>query len=137
MRISNKSKQRKRRGGARPRKKVCLSIMIGFLLGAIAPHAGATEVYFLTSPDGSIKVSIHMPAPGSVERPHWSASFRNKPILTECGLGLQTSDGGELMAGARVLRQRRRSVNERVPVRFGKSDHANNRFQESRYTLET
>ena len=103
---------------------------------ASAAAAGATS-NFLASPDGRIQVLIQMPAAGSAERPHWSATFRAQPILTGCGLGLATADAGDLMVGARVLNERRRSVNERVPVLFGKADHASNRFREVRYTLET
>jgi alpha-glucosidase len=118
-------------------KGVWLPAMIGLLLGAIGPGAGAAEATKLISPDGRIKVSIQMPAPGSAESPRWSATFRGKPLVTECGLGLQTADAGDLMAGARVLRERRRSVDVRVPVRFGKSDHADDRFHETRYALES
>ena len=96
---------------------------------ASAAAAGATS-NFLASPDGRIQVLIQMPAAGSAERPHWSATFRAQPILTGCGLGLATADAGDLMVGARVLNERRRSVNERVPVLFGKADHATNRFNE-------
>ncbi len=77
-----------------------------------------------------------MPEPGSAERPRWSATFRGKPLLGECGLGLATADAGDLVAGARVLTNNSRSVNERIPVLFGKADHANDRFHELRYTLE-
>lgn len=114
-----------------------LSLQIGFLLNAIAPVSGANHLNVLISPDSRIQMSIKMPEPGSLERPRWSATFRGKPILIDCGLGLQTSDAGELMTGVRILRERHRSVDERVLVLFGKSDHANDRFREIRYTLET
>jgi alpha-glucosidase len=120
-----------------PKTGLCLSFMIGLLLAANVLDAEPGQVHPLTSPDGRLQVSIQMPAPGSVERPRWSAAFRAKPILTECGLGLQIADAGDLMVGARVLHERSRAVDERVPVRFGKSDHANDRFRETRYTLET
>ncbi len=97
----------------------------------------AGESNLLSSPDGRIKVSIQMPTRWTAERPQWSATFHGMPILTKCGLGLQTADAGDLMVGARVLHQRRTSVDERVPVLFGKADHANDRFREIRYTLET
>ena len=96
-----------------------------------------SELNRLNSPDDRIQVSIEMPATGSVEHPRWSATFRGKPILTECGLGLQTFGAGDLLAGARVLDERRRSVAERIPVWFGKADHADDRFHEVRYALET
>jgi alpha-glucosidase len=46
-------------------------------------------------------------------------------------------DGGELLAGARVLDERSRAVDERVRVWFGKSTEARDRFTERRWTLET
>ncbi len=114
-----------------------LPVLCGLLLAASVGNAGAGDIHLLNSPDGRIRVSIQMPAPGSVERPRWSATFHAKPILTDCGLGLQTADAGDLMIGARVLHARSRSVNERVPVLFGKSDQASDRFHETRYTLES
>jgi alpha-glucosidase len=78
-----------------------------------------------------------MPAPGSAERPIWSASFLGRPVLTNCLLGLQTADSGELLAGARIVQERSRSVEQRIAVLFGKADHADDRFLETRFTLET
>ena len=119
------------------RQKASLFLLAGLLPAAGLLGASANDRKPLSSPDASIQVSIRMPAPGSAERPRWSATFRGKPLLTECGLGLQTADSGDLMAGARVLEERRRSVDERLPVLFGRSDHANDRFHEVRFTLET
>src|SRR5258708_6194181 len=114
-----------------------LSIMLGLIVAAQAPGAEVGKEHLLNSPDGRIKVSIEMPAlPGSVEKPHWSARFRGKPILSRCALGLETATDGDLLAGARILNDQTRSVDERVAVLFGKADHADNRFRERRYTLE-
>jgi alpha-glucosidase len=112
--------------------------MIGLLVAANAAWAATGKSRNpLTSPDGRIQVWIQMPAAGSAERPQWSASFRAKPILTACALGLETADAGDLMIGARVLLEQAGSVDQRVSVPFGKSDHANDRFHEVRYALET
>ncbi|MCL5743938.1 MAG: glycoside hydrolase family 97 N-terminal domain-containing protein, partial [Acidobacteria bacterium] len=115
----------------------CLPVMFAGLLAAGGAGAEVGRDSVLGSPDGRIQVSIRMPAPGSTERPRWSATFRGMPILTRCGLGLQTADAGDLMVGARVLRARHRTVDERLPVLFGKADHANDRYHETRWTLET
>jgi alpha-glucosidase len=117
------------------KRVVCIFFYSPFI--ALVFNAVAEEVHVFNSPDSSIQVSIRMPVPGSQERPRWSASFRGNRILTDCGLGLQTADQGDLMVGARVLDKRSRSVDERIPVLFGKSDHASGRFRETRYTLET
>jgi len=119
------------------KEATCLSVIAGLLM--IVGTAGAASGHVrgvLTSPDGGIRVSIQMPTAGSLERPRWSASFRGRTILTGCRLGLETADVGDLMAGAQVLRERTRSVDQRIPVLFGKSDHGNNRFREVRYVLE-
>jgi alpha-glucosidase len=111
--------------------------MFILLLAACVRDGEAGEFGRLTSPDGRIEVSIRFPLAGSAERPHWSASFRRKVILSECGLGLETADAGDVLVGAQVVRERRRSVDERIPVLFGKSKSARDRFREIRYTLET
>ncbi len=90
----------------------------------------------LASPDGRIQVKVRLPAPGSSERPRWSATFRGEPVLTGCELGLRTGEGGDVMLGAQGIQQRKRSVNERIPVPFGRADHAANRYHEIRYTFE-
>lgn len=120
-----------------PRGMVYLCILVAGAWTAF--DATGTEVHDLrrvASPDGRIQVSIEMPA-AVAERPHWSATFGGKPILSNCQLGLQTADGGELMAGVRILQEHKRSVNERVRVLFGKSDLARDRFNERRFELET
>src|SRR5215470_4499802 len=103
-------------------------VFVLFFLGAGSALADGT--YRLTSPDKRIQVTVEMPAAGSTQRPHWSATLRGKPILTGCQLGLQTADAGDLMAGVQVKHARERSINQRVPVLFGKADHANDRFHE-------
>ncbi|MDB6035725.1 MAG: putative secreted protein, partial [Verrucomicrobiales bacterium] len=90
----------------------------------------------LGSPDKRIQVTIEMPAPGSTDRPRWSATFRGSQVLTNCQLGLEIADGGELMAGSRLTKQTRRSNDKTIPVLFGKSDHARDRFNELSFTFQ-
>jgi alpha-glucosidase len=112
-----------------------LALGVPMMLGLFLADAG--EVSSLASPDARIRVSIQWPAPGAAERPRWSASFGGKQILSDCGLGLQTTDERDLMSGVGLLRARSRSVDERVHVLFGKSDNAHDRFHETRFLLET
>ena len=91
----------------------------------------------LASPDRRIQITVQLPGAGSTERPRWSATFRGKPVLTDCRLGLQTADAGELMEGVKVIRARQRSVNQRVRVLYGRSDRADDRFRELHLTLES
>ena len=111
--------------------------LIGWLLITTVTCANAATVEFLASPDGRIRIAVQFPKPGSGDRPQWSASFRGQPILSGCGLGLRTSDGEDLLPGAEVTTELRRKVEERVPVPFGKADHADNHFHEIRYALRT
>jgi alpha-glucosidase len=90
----------------------------------------------LNSPDGRIQLSIEIPTPSLRENPRWSASFQGKKLLTDCKVGLETADAGDLFSGSRVLRAHNRSVNKRVRVLFGKSAYANDRFHETHFTLE-
>ncbi|HWX18744.1 MAG TPA: glycoside hydrolase family 97 protein [Candidatus Binatia bacterium] len=113
------------------------TILAGSLLLALVFHTRASEVRRLASPDQRIRVSIQLPAPGSTERPGWSAVFQGKTLLANCSLGLMTADAGELMSGVRVVRERSRSLDQRIPVLFGKADNANDRFNDLRFTFET
>ena len=118
----------------------CLSA--AFLLFALVGAGGnlsltAAEIDTLSSPDGRIGISIRMPASGSTDRPRWTAVFRGERVLTDCGLGLETVEDGELLAGARVLERRTQAVNARIPVLFGKADHAADRFRETRFACES
>jgi alpha-glucosidase len=101
------------------------------------PLSLAGEIRMLASPDDRIHISIQMPMLDSNEHPVWSASFQGKSILTNCSLGLRTANAGDLMSGVRVVRERSRSLDQRIRVLFGKSDHANDHFNESRFTLDT
>lgn len=106
------------------------------IIGPLLPlRAQAEGVEVLESPDGKIHVSFQLSDPKSAEKPRWSATFRGKPVLKDCELGLRTTDAGELLAGARVVSEERRSVDERIRVLFGKSASANDRFRETRLTL--
>src|SRR4051812_28508009 len=97
-----------------------LTLAFGIAPALSDSSAWAGERRPLSSPDGRIKVLIQMPTPGSGEKPTWSATFRGKPFLDGCRLGLETAEGGELMAGARIVGERRRTVDQRIPVLFGK-----------------
>lgn len=121
-------------------KRPGMSLLLGAVFSAWVAHAStllAAESALLDSPDGQIQAAIHLPAAGAGERPHWSATFKGKPILSHCELSLQTKDAGEWLAGAQVLNESRRSVNERVPVLFGRSSQADDRYNELHLALET
>jgi alpha-glucosidase len=122
------------RGGLRealPTLRLCLCLLSA--LGAV------TEVFSqpLRSPDGRIQVAFHLPAPNSTAVPSWSASFQGKVCFTNCELSLQTAQAGELMSGVRLVRDDRRSRNERIQVRHGRSSHAEDHFNEARLQFAT
>ena len=114
-----------------------LRAVVFVLLLCAVRNAQAENTSRLASPDKRIQLTIEMPAANSPERPRWSATFRGKTLLSDCRLELQTAEAGDLMAGVRVVRSRERSLNRRVRVLFGKSDHADDRFREIRLTRET
>jgi alpha-glucosidase len=89
----------------------------------------------LHSPDRRIQVAFHLSTGESRDRPAWQARFGGKPIL-EGYLGMETVEWGALLAGARVTGEARRTVAERVPVLFGKSSRAANRFNEIQLAFE-
>jgi alpha-glucosidase len=112
-----------------------LVIGLGNAAAFEAPPAGRT--YRLASPDQRVEASIRLPTPGTAERPVWSARFHRIPLFTGCGLGLQTTDSGELLAGARLIREVHDSHNQRVPVLFGKTAETTDRFEAVRFELAT
>jgi len=114
-----------------------LLLLIGLVSPFLSSAATVLEDYQLESPDGRIKVSIKFPGPDSVERPHWSARFLGMQVLTNCSLGLQIANEGELIKGVRLQRERRRSVSKRIPVLFGKAAYASDHFNEMRFQLES
>lgn len=102
-----------------------------------AAGGGSPAVQLLASPDRKIAVRVELPASGSHDTPHWSATFRGKPLLTFCRLSLELSGEGDLLAGARLRRDETRSADRRVRVRFGKTDQANDRYEERRFSLQS
>jgi alpha-glucosidase len=105
-----------------------------FLLGATGRAVQGETAYTLASPDRRIQVSFQFPSTG---RPEWSASFGHKAIVRQCRLGLQTAENGELMEGTRLVRESQRSVDRSIPVLFGKANHAQDRYKERRFQLES
>src|ERR1044071_9715481 len=90
-----------------------LMSVLGALSAGSMPGANASV---LKSPDERIQVSVQMPAPGSKNNPHWSATFRGKQILSDCEAGSQIAGAGDLLTGVRLVRERTRSVNQRVRI---------------------
>ncbi len=112
-------------------------ILLGSMQITDLSLARAAEVHTLSSPDGRIEISVQMPGMGAAEQPRWSASFRRERVLTNCSLGLATREWGELLAGARVVQKQTRAAKARIPVLFGKADHADDVFREMSFALES
>ena len=116
---------------------VFLKVLIGLVWAVSLIRAQSVELVSLSSPDRRILMSIQMPVPGTGQSPKWSSTFHGKPILSDCLASLHTKEAGDLMNGVSVAEARRRSVDEIIPVVFGKSDRAHDRFNELRFVLET
>ncbi len=112
-----------------------LAMTLGLWL--IPMPSRAEEAFHLASPDGQIKVAITLPEANSAAAPRWSARFHGKQILSNCLLGLQTADSGDLMTGVRLVREQHRSRDQRIEVLFGKSAWARDRFREARFQFAT
>ena len=85
--------------------------------------------YELRSPDRRIHVELRLPAAGSTDVPTWFASFERTAVLHECRLGLVPTGDADLLAGAKLLASSPSAHDERIPVRFGRADHANDRYE--------
>jgi alpha-glucosidase len=81
-------------------------------------------------------VIIHLPRIDLNQGPSWSLSFKGKTVLSDCRLGLQLAGQGDVLAGARLLRERGRSVDKRVQVLFGKADHAQDSYREEQLRFQ-
>lgn len=115
--------------------RLSLLLATALLLQVATLHAADSGQ--LNSPDGRIQVLVQMPDGAPDRQPVWSARFRGQIIFTNCVLGLETLQSGNLLQGVKVAKVAHRTVNDRIPVLFGRSDHADDRFQEARYELET
>ena len=91
----------------------------------------------VVSPGAPIRCAVRPPSPGSTQPPHWSVAFHGVPVVVDGELGLRTVAGGDLLAGARWLGEQRRSVDEQVPVPFGRFRTATNRYREVRHRFES
>lgn len=114
---------------------VAQSLASGIAPGAGSPLAGPSRE--LSSPNGTIRVVIDAEATGNAAWPRWSVSFRGKPILVDCRLGLDLAGAGDVLAGGRVTAERRDAHDSRIPVLFGKTKQARDRYREARLTFES
>ena len=89
----------------------------------------------LSSPNGRIAVRIRTPEAGSAAAPTWTAAFMGRPTVSG-RLGLEAAGEGDLLSGVRASTVRRASVNQRIPVLYGKADHADNHYNEVRFAFE-
>lgn len=99
--------------------------------------ADASTRYTILSPSGSLDVQIEAPQGDPARQPSWSLKRANIPLLAGCLLSLTEKSRGDLLAGARVESVATSSVNERVPIPFGKASTGWNRFHELRLGLRT
>jgi alpha-glucosidase len=123
--------------GVSASKQIICLLVIGLYIASFTAYAGTESTHELASPDGGIKVSVRLPGPDSTETPAWSTTFRGKPILNDCRLGLQIAGAGNVLAAARLVREHSRSEDKRIQVLFGKADHAQDSFHEKQFLFET
>ncbi|MBL9169827.1 MAG: glycoside hydrolase family 97 N-terminal domain-containing protein, partial [Verrucomicrobiales bacterium] len=112
-------------------------LCMGLLTLSSAVSGAFAQPIVLDSPDSRIHVAINLPAPDSAATPSWSASFQGEVLFTNCHLSLQTAQAGDLMSGIRVLKETRRTRNQRIQVLHGRSKDAEDRFNEARFQFAT
>jgi alpha-glucosidase len=100
------------------------------------PVAPLQSLQSLHSPDGRLSVELTLPAAGTTDLPRWSATFAGTALLEDCRLGLIVQGPQDLLAGARALGAERGARDERIAVWFGKADHALDRCEELRLSLQ-
>jgi hypothetical protein len=110
--------------------------IMAFLFIDSAEGASSQKLLKLAAPAKRLTVQIRMPAPGGDALPEWYATFKGRQIMSGA-LDLQTAGDGSLLAGARLVTEQRADTNERIPVLFGKADHAANQFREMRLEMES
>ena len=95
----------------------------------------AAQSQSLASPNGA--VSVTFAAPGGASAPIWSARLGDCALLENCRLSLRVMGAGDLMEGARAVSIKGSKHREKMPVLFGKSDHADNDYNELRATIQS
>lgn len=91
--------------------------------------------YELRSPDQRIAVTVSVPKEEAGALPMWSLKFRGRELMPDGRFGLVLEGGVDLFTGAIVDSTERRELDERVPILFGKADHARAHANELRLAL--
>jgi alpha-glucosidase len=102
---------------------------------ASSPAAAQGEVHELVSPDGRVTVEVRLPQPEQNAPPTWSLSFRGHAAIASGRFGLVLEGGADILAGAVVEAAEGRALDQRVPILFGKADHARDCARELRLDL--
>src|SRR5437868_3056512 len=102
-----------------------------------ASAASSARTITISSPNERLRVTVSVPATEGGQSLSWSATFQGRQILTNCAVGLEVAGAANLFKNAQLIRERHRSIDDRVRIPFGKADHAVNRFHESRLEMET
>ena len=110
--------------------------LISVLLFESRLDARDEDVHLLSSPDKRIQVRITIPAVKDGGTPTWSATFQGKAVLADCRLGLETKDTRDLMRAVRLMRKSEGRRDTKIPVLFGKSAYAHDRFNEIHFRFE-
>ena len=81
------------------------------------------------SPDRRLRLETSLPT--------WSVSYDGRPLFTGNRLSLTLAGDGDVLDGAKVVKESVRRVDRRVAVLFGRADHAMDSYAERRLTLES
>jgi alpha-glucosidase len=100
------------------------------------PPAPAASQWSLRSPDSRIRVELRLPVEVTPPSPEWSAWFGDTALLAGCRLQLVDAGRGDLLSAAEVTSTNERTHDQRIPVLFGKAEHARDHYRELRLALD-
>ena len=111
-------------------------LLVGFLwVRGLSPclEAGTLEC---RSPGGSLQLKIHYSEQGLSDNIAWSMVFKDQLRVDRSELSLVFEGIGDLLANVERVQHERRSHDQTIPVLFGKSSHARDRFEEQLLVLQ-
>ena len=111
-------------------------LLVGFFwVYGLSPclEAGTLEC---RSPGGNLQLKIHHSERGLSDNIAWSMVFKDQLRVDRSELSLVFEGIGDLLANVEMVQHERRFHDQTIPVLFGKSSHARDRFEEQLLVLQ-
>ena len=111
------------------RMKALAALLVALSIGALAPAVHADAVATLSSPEGTLKVTVTLNEEG---RPGYAIDRRGLPVIAESRLGFLLTDAPKLERDFRLAGSAERSVDETWEQHWGERRYVRNRYRELR-----